>query len=127
FLSSFFFLMIRRPLGRSQFPADAFYAGKFNELRISQGALTPAQVTASFAAGPDSLPSATPPALTAVLDGTSLTVTWPASAIGYVLEGVSLLNSPDWTDLGNGLPIVDGKFKVVVPVTGTAQYMRLNQ
>ncbi|HAB19468.1 MAG TPA: hypothetical protein DCE44_23935, partial [Verrucomicrobiales bacterium] len=96
-------------LGRSQFPADAFYAGKFNELRISQGALTPAQVTASFAAGPDSLPSATPPALTAVLDGTSLTVTWPASAIGYVLEGVSLLNSPDWTDLGNGLPIVDGK------------------
>ena len=115
-------------LGRSQFAADAFFAGQFNEFRIHQGAMTPAQVTASFAAGPDALPQAAPPALTAVLNGANLTVTWPSSATGYRLQGTpALAASPAWTDLGDGTPVTDGKFQVVVPVAGDARYLRLNQ
>ena len=115
-------------LGRSQFAADAFFAGQFNEFRIHQGAMTPAQVTASFSAGPDALPQAAPPALTAVLNGANLTVTWPSSATGYRLQGTpALAASPAWTDLGDGTPVTDGKFQVVVPVAGDARYLRLNQ
>lgn len=40
-------------LGRSQFSADAFLWGSFNEFRIWDGALSPLEVAASYAAGPD--------------------------------------------------------------------------
>jgi len=42
-------------LGRSQWP-DPFFNGSINEFRIYDRALTPAEVAASFAAGPDGLP-----------------------------------------------------------------------
>ncbi len=62
-------------LGRSQY-ADPNYAGKYDEFRIYQGAMTPAQVAASVAAGPDSLPASGPTVSTAVpagLAGAALT------------------------------------------------------
>ena len=115
-------------IGRSQFPADPHYAGKFNEFRISKGAMTPAQVSASFTAGPDALPAATPPALTAVLDGANLIVTWPSSATGYRLQGTPTLSGAiNWSDLGDGNPITGGVYRVVVPLSGDARYLRLNQ
>src|SRR6185369_1683612 len=40
-------------LGRSQFN-DPFFKGSFDEFRIHQGAMSPAQVAASFAAGTSS-------------------------------------------------------------------------
>lgn len=43
-------------LGRSQWD-DAMFAGAYNEFRIWEGALSAAQVTANFAAGPNSLPA----------------------------------------------------------------------
>lgn len=115
-------------LGRSQFPGDAFFPGKFNEFRIHQGAMTPAQVQASFGAGPDALPQAAPPVLTATLSGANLIVTWPASATGYQLQGTTTLSAtPTWSNLGDGTPITDGKYQVTVPVTGDSRYLRLNQ
>ncbi len=63
-------------LGKSQFPADPNIPGKYNEFRIYQGAMTPAQVAASYAAGPDKLP--TPPTtrvqVTAARSGDDLTI-----------------------------------------------------
>lgn len=43
-------------LGRSQYQADPELAGTYHELRIYSRALTAAQITASFTAGPDALP-----------------------------------------------------------------------
>lgn len=40
-------------LGRSNFQKDPFFNGSINELRIYDNALSPADVAASFAAGPD--------------------------------------------------------------------------
>ncbi|MCW5559778.1 MAG: LamG domain-containing protein, partial [Verrucomicrobiae bacterium] len=114
-------------IGRSQFPADPYFAGTLNEFRIYQGAMTPTQVAASFVAGPDSLPVAAP-ALTATLDGANLIVTWPAAATGYRLQGAAALTAtPAWSDVGDGTPVTGGNFRVVVPVTGDARYLRLNQ
>ena len=43
-------------LGRSQYQADPELAGTYHELRIYSKALSAAQVSASFTAGPDALP-----------------------------------------------------------------------
>jgi hypothetical protein len=43
-------------LGRSQFPADDGFSGTFFEFRIYSVALTPAQIQASYDAGPDTIP-----------------------------------------------------------------------
>lgn len=45
-------------LGRSNWAADPFFNGSFNELRIYDTAQNAAQVAASFGAGPDALPGA---------------------------------------------------------------------
>ena len=42
-------------LGRSQFGADAFFAGNFEEFRIFDAALTDEQVLGNFLAGPNTL------------------------------------------------------------------------
>ena len=43
-------------LGRSQWSQDPFYNGSINGFRIYDGALSPADVAASFARGPDAVP-----------------------------------------------------------------------
>jgi hypothetical protein len=40
-------------LGRSNYQADADFAGKFDELRIYDAPLSAAELAESFAAGPD--------------------------------------------------------------------------
>jgi hypothetical protein len=44
-------------LGRSQWAADQLFAGQIHEFRIYSTALTASQISASFNAGPDTLPS----------------------------------------------------------------------
>jgi len=48
-------------LGRSQFAADAFFNGAYDEFRIYDGALSPFQVAINAAAGPDTLLAETGP------------------------------------------------------------------
>ena len=58
-------------LGRSQFTSDPNFAGKFDEFRLYKGAMTPAQVAASAAVGPDALPAAGPSVSTTIPAGLS--------------------------------------------------------
>ena len=58
-------------LGRSQFTSDPNFAGKFDEFRLYKGAMTPAQVAASAAVGPDALPAAGPSVSTTLPAGLS--------------------------------------------------------
>ncbi len=112
-------------LGRSQFPSDPFFPGTINEFRLYSGALNASQVAASFAAGPNALPAAPAPALTVVRDGATLVVTWPAASTGYHLESTdSLAGTPVWTSIGDGTPVTNGSFRVVVPTTGAAKFLR---
>jgi hypothetical protein len=74
-------------LGRSQFP-DPYWAGKYNEFRIYQGAMTPEQVAASFAAGPNATP-AERPTLSVARDGTNIRITFTG-----VLEGADAVTGP---------------------------------
>jgi len=75
-------------LGRSQFN-DPNFAGSFNEFRIYEGAMTPAQVAASFAAGPDAAVSL--PSLSIVQSGPNFIVSYPAGNCDFFLEGTTEL------------------------------------
>lgn len=116
-------------LGKSQFPGDSNIAGKYNEFRIYQGAMTPNQVAASYAAGPNTLPpSGPPPPATIQRLGSAIVITWPSSEAGLKLEGTDSLQGPvTWTPAGDGTPIIDGKFRVELPAAGSARFLRLRR
>ncbi len=112
-------------LGRSQFQGDPYFAGKIDEFRFYSGAMTPTDVATSFAAGPDASAVGPTPTLTIVRDGDTVVVTWPVGSGGYRLEGSPTLGAGAvWTDLGDGTPPSGGNFRVVVPISGTALFMR---
>jgi hypothetical protein len=112
-------------LGRSQYPSDPFFAGTINEFRLYSGAMTSAQVAASFTAGPNGTAAAPVPTLTVSRDGTNVIVTWPSASTGYRLEGSTTLGaSASWTDIGDGTPITGGNFRVVVPASSAVRFLR---
>ncbi len=117
-------------LGRSQFN-DPYFAGKYNEFRIYSGSLTPTQVAASYAAGPDKLPD--PPSASPQLSvtrgaGNTIVVSWPDSATGFTLEGSPALGAAAaWTSVGDGVPASGGAFRVTVPVATGDRYLRLRR
>ncbi|MGV3772803.1 MAG: LamG domain-containing protein, partial [Verrucomicrobiales bacterium] len=114
-------------LGRSQFP-DAYWNGSYNEVRISSGAMNDAQVAASFAAGPTSLPgNDTPPKLTATRNGNNLVISWPAAATGFVLESTTALGAgATWTPVA-GATQNGQNMEVSVPMEGNARFFRLRK
>jgi hypothetical protein len=113
-------------LGRSQWN-DPFFNGQFDEFRISEGAMTPAQVAASFAAGPDA------PICGLCLQiqrasGNRVTISWPASASDYFLECTTELGpGAIWTTVPEA-PVPDGELlRVTVPADQPAKFYRLSQ
>lgn len=115
-------------LARSQW-ADGMFAGTFNEFRIWDGALTPENVAASLAAGPDTLPSVTPkPSLKALVQGQNLVLSWPGDAAGYAPESsASLGPQAVWSAVPGTPTLADGKYTLNVVITTTNQFIRLKK
>lgn len=114
-------------LGKSQFPADAMFAGTYNEFRLYSEALTPTQVAASYTAGPNAIAdNSPPPSLSARKVGTSLVVSWPAASTCYTLEGSSSLTSPTWVAIGAGT-VSGANLEVTVPIGDGARFLRLRK
>ena len=76
-------------IGRSLFSADAWLNGTIDELRIYDGRLSPAEIAFDYQNSPDALPL--PANLTAVQVGGDLVLSWPAYALGFVLETTTAL------------------------------------
>jgi Concanavalin A-like lectin/glucanases superfamily/Bacterial Ig-like domain (group 2) len=108
-------------LGRSQW-ADPHLNGSIDEFRLYYGLLTPAQIAASFVAGPD------PESLTAIAGPGpgQVTITWPATLVtaGYSLQSTASLSAPSWQAAGT--PTVNGSnYQVTVATGGSQKYFRL--
>jgi hypothetical protein len=110
-------------LGRSQW-ADPHLNGSIDEFRVYYGVLTPAQVAASYAAGPD------PETLRATVAGPhQVTISWPATLVtaGYTLQSSSTLTSAipgTWSNVG-GVAQVGGNYQVTVNSGGAPLFFRL--
>jgi len=107
-------------LGRSQW-ADPHLAGSIDDFRVYYGVLTPAQVAASYAAGPD------PDALRATVASPGhVTISWPATLVttGYSLQSSSSLTSGLWSNVG-GVTQVGGNNQVTINSAGAPVFFRL--
>jgi hypothetical protein len=112
-------------LGRAQFN-DPLFRGKFDEFCIWDGAMTPAQVQARFAAGPDLTPAGVRLSITR---GTgTVTLRWPASAADYFLESSAAVGPDAAWDLVFDVPTLEGdSFVLTVNSDQAAQFYRLSR
>jgi hypothetical protein len=107
-------------LGRSQW-ADPPLNGSIDEFRVYYGVLSPAQVAASYAAGPD------PDSLRTTVTGPNqVTIYWPATLVtaSYSLQSSSSLTSGIWSNVG-GVTQVGGNYQATVNSGGAPVFFRL--
>ena len=111
-------------LGRSQFSADPYFAGRYNEFRIYRGLLSDSDVAADYAAGPDTV--GVDYVLHNFAASNSLTITWGLTATNLVLKSSPVLgNGATWSPVATTPVLQNGRYGVNVPLTGNASFFRL--
>ena len=110
-------------LGRAQFN-DPLFRGQFDEFRIWDGFMLPAQVASSFAAGPSTDP--VQPRLTIVVQGNEIVVSWPEWASFGILEEATSLNLADWQSSTANVVLEGGFFKATAPIGTGVRFYRLS-
>jgi hypothetical protein len=114
---------VRNWLGRSQYAADTLFIGSYNEFRVYEGSLTPGEVAASFANGPNTLPA---PVLQVVRSGSSVQVSWPDWAARYSLQSSSSLGAGAVWNPVSGTPVSSGgNYSLTLTPAAQAQFYRL--
>ena len=119
-------------IGQSLYTGDPGLLANIEEFRIYKNALTPAQIAADHALGPNQLlGTSTSVSLAASMSGSNVVLQWPTtSALVTLLSSPSLGNGAVWTpvSMANGaLAVAGGNYQVTVPSTGSAQFFRLQQ
>jgi len=107
---------------------DSQFSGTIYELRIWNGAMSSAQVTADYAAGPEILP-VIPLALSIGQIGNSIVLSWPATAAGYTVQTAATLGAGTaWSALpGAPTPILSNDtYQISLPSTNQAVFYRLS-
>ncbi len=115
-------------LGRSQWFQDPFFNGRYDELRIWQGVLSPAQITAHYAAGPDQPLLVLRPRLHLSLEAHLMTLSWSTNnTAGFVLETATGPDALSWQLVTNRVLMLNNEYQVTVPVSPTAAFYRLRK
>ncbi len=116
-------------IGQSIYFTDPGLLANFSEFRIYSTPLTPAQVAADYALGPNQLiGTSTNVTLTASAVGGNVTIAWPTTS-----QLVNLVSSPVlgpgavWTPVTAPMTAPAGNYQVVMPASSTAQFFRLTQ
>ncbi|HWD18168.1 MAG TPA: family 43 glycosylhydrolase [Verrucomicrobiae bacterium] len=105
--------------GRSQYATDPYLNAALDEVRIYNVALSPQEVAATDALGPNQLLTEDRPALNASVNSpTGLTLDWPLAAAGFKLQFRTNLTTGDWADVSSPAPtIVAGQWQITLPVS----------
>lgn len=117
-------------IGRSLYSADPYLAVYMDEFRIYNGPLTVGQIKADAALGPNQLiGTSTNASLSASLSGGHLAIKWPTTAALVNLMSTPTLGAGAvWTPV-NGTLVTDGggNYQMTIPITGSAQFFRLQK
>lgn len=114
-------------IAKSQWP-DPYLNGQIDEFRIYGVALSPAEIAATYALGPNQLLSTNSPAAVASMFGTNLTMTWPLASAGFTLQSSTNLASGIWVNVTSPAPqIVSTNWQVTLPATNAIQFFRLSK
>jgi len=109
-------------LGRSQYTADPYFDGLLDEFRIYNVALSPGEIAATAALGPNQVLSAQSPALSVSATAGSMTLTWPLASAGFSLQSRTNLTLGDWMQVTSPAPqIVGGQWRLEVPVASDTE------
>jgi alpha-L-arabinofuranosidase len=115
-------------IGRSLYSADPYPDLILDEFRIYRGALQADEVTATQALGPSQTLSAASPTIGVSAAGGNLMLSWPLASAGFTLLSRTNLTPGNWTPVSSPVPqIVGSEWQVTVPVSGSAQYYRLQK
>jgi hypothetical protein len=114
-------------IGRSLYSGDSYFNFSLDEFRIYNGALSAAEIAASQALGPNQLLSAANPPLTTSASGGGLMLSWPVASAGYTVMTTTNLLNGNWTPASVTAQIVSNQWQVVLPVSGSAQFYRLQR
>lgn len=112
-------------IGRSLYSADPYPDMSVDEFRIYNGALQSNEIAATQMLGPGQLLSIGSPALSASLSGGNLTLSWPLASASFALMSRTNLTSGAWSAVSPAPQIIGGRWQVTVPVSGSAQFFRL--
>ncbi len=112
-------------IAKSQWP-DPCLNGLLDEFRIYSVALSPAEIAATDALGPDQVLSTGRPPLGAALTPASLALSWPVAFAGCTLQSCTNLALGDWTTVSSPAPQIAGtNYQVALPTTNAMQFFRL--
>jgi len=112
-------------IGRSLYTGDSYYSFNIDEFRIYSGALSPDEVRAAQASGPNQVLT-TNASINAVMVGGNLTLSWPVSAAGFVLQSRTNLVSGSWQMVPSpAAQIVGSQWQITVPNSGGNMFYRL--
>jgi Bacterial Ig-like domain (group 2) len=115
-------------IGESLYGGDPGLLANIKEFRIYSTALTPVQIAADNALGPNQLiGTSTHVSVSASVSGGNLIITWPTSSELVNLVSTSSLGvGASWTTVSQKPTVVGGNYQVTIPVTGSAQYFGLS-
>jgi hypothetical protein len=116
-------------IGESLYGSDPGLIANIKEFRIYNTALTPAQIAADNALGPNQLlGTSTHVSLSTSISGGNLIIKWPtSSALVNLLTSSSLGAGATWTTVSATPTVVGGNYQVTVPISGSVQYYALSQ
>ena len=106
-------------IGRSQY-ADPYFNGLLDEFRIYSVALSPAEIAATYALGPNQALSTNTPAITATRTTNTLTLRWPLASAGYSVQMRTNLLFGSWINVTAPPQIASNQWLVTLPVTVNA-------
>jgi alpha-L-arabinofuranosidase len=112
-------------IGRSLYNNDPYPDLSLDEFRIYNGVLSPNEIAATQIMGPNQLLSFSSPTINVSLSGNNLTLSWPLASAGFTLMSRTNLASGDWTAVSPAPQIVGSQWQATVPITGNAQFFRL--
>jgi hypothetical protein len=114
-------------IGQSLYSADPGLLATLDEFRIYSNALTPAQIAADHALGPNQLlGTATGVSLTAVRAGGTVAIRWPTtSALVTLVSSPKLGAGAVWTPVSGTLTVVGGNYQMIVTNSGAAAFYGL--
>jgi hypothetical protein len=118
-------------IGASLYISDPGLLANIDEFRIYNNALTPAQIAADHALGPDQFIGTTTAnvSLSASMAGANLLIKWPTtSALVSLISSPTLGAGANWTAVAGTLTTDgSGNYQMSIPATGTARFFRLQQ
>ena len=97
--------------------------GSVDEYRIYLGRLSPEEIAASDALGPNQTLS-TSATMTASAGGGNVVLTWPLANAGFAVETASSVSGP-WTTLTNAPTLTGGQWQLTLPAPGGPQFYQL--